>query len=90
MHSFTPKKDVSLAKELQKHMSKDDCKHVVIDQVTYRKRSIKRKWTDRDHHIQDNADVAHKDVKNYCDTNQFQALPFLLFTSKALWSKGVE
>ena len=26
--------------------------------------------------VQDNADVAHKDVKMYCDRNQFPALPF--------------
>ena len=34
------------------------------------------KWTDRQHHDQDNADVAQKDVKIYCTTNQFPALPF--------------
>ena len=32
--------------------------------------------TDRDYHFQDNADVSHKDMKIYCDTNQFPALPF--------------
>ena len=31
MHSCTPKNDFSLAKKLQKHMSKDDRKHGVID-----------------------------------------------------------
>ena len=35
-----------------------------------------KKWTDREYHVQYNADVAHKDVKMYCDTNQFQALTF--------------
>ena len=35
-----------------------------------------KKWTDREYHVQDNADVAHKDMKNYCETNQFPALPF--------------
>ena len=30
MHSCEPKKDVSLAKEFQKHLSKDDHKHRVI------------------------------------------------------------
>ena len=63
MHSCTPKKDVSLAKEFQKHLSKDVCKHGFIYQVKYRKRSSKRKWTDREYHVQYNADVAHKDVK---------------------------
>ena len=72
----TPKNDFSLAKGFQKYMSKDDRKHGVIDQVKYRKRSSKIKWTDREYHVQDNADVAHKDVEIYCDTNQFPKLPF--------------
>ena len=70
MHSCTPKKDVSLAKEFQKHMSKDDCKHGVIDQGKDRKRSSEIEWTDREYHVQDDADVAHKDVKIYCDNYQ--------------------
>ena len=37
MHSCTPKNDVSLDKEFQKHMSKDDCKHEAIDKGGYRK-----------------------------------------------------
>ena len=41
-----------------------------------RKRSSKRKWTDRYYHIQDNSDVAEKDVNIYCNTNQFPALLF--------------
>ena len=31
IHFCTPKNDVILAKEFQKHLSKDDCKHRVID-----------------------------------------------------------
>ena len=42
----------------------------------YRNRTSKRKWIDREYHAQDNADVSHKDVKMYCDTNQFPALKF--------------
>ena len=38
-------------------------KHRIIDQGKYGKRSSKIKWRDRDYHVQDNADVAHKDVK---------------------------
>ena len=34
------------------------------------------KWTDRQYHVQDNADVAHQDVKMYCNINQFPELPF--------------
>ena len=44
--------------------------------VKNRKRAIKIKWIDREYHVQDNADVTHKDVKIYCDTNQFPALSF--------------
>ena len=65
-----------MAKELQKHMSKENRKHGVIDQGKYRKISSKRKCTDREYYVQDNADVSHKDVKIYCDTNQFPALSF--------------
>ena len=68
------KNDVSLAKEFQKHRSKDYHKHGAIYQVKYRKRPGKIKWTDIEYHVQDNADVAHKDVNIYCDTNQFPTL----------------
>ena len=64
-----------MAKELQKHMSKEHRKHGVIDQGKYRKRVSKIKWIYIQYHVQDNADVEHKDVKIYCDTNQFSELP---------------
>ena len=64
-----------MAKEFQNDLSNDDCKHGVIDQGKERKISSKRKWIDREYHVQDNADVAQKDVKMYCDTNQLPALP---------------
>ena len=57
-------------------MSMDDRKHGVIHQGKYRKSSSKRNWIDREYHVQDSADVAHKDVKMYCDTNQFPAFSF--------------
>ena len=76
MHSCTQKNDVSLSKTFQKHMSTEHRKCGVIDQGKYRKRVSKRKWTYREYHVQDNADVAHKYVKMYCDTNQFPELPF--------------
>ena len=63
MNSCTPKKYVSLAKQPQKHMSKDDHKHGVIDQRENRKRASKRKLIDREYHVQYNDDVSHKDVK---------------------------
>ena len=52
------KKDVSLAKELQQHLSNDDRKHGVIDQGKDRKRASERKWTYREYHVQDNDYVA--------------------------------
>ena len=51
-------------------------KHGIIGQCKYRKRVIKRKWTYREYHVQDNADISHKDVKIYFDKTQFPALPF--------------
>ena len=76
MHPFTLKDDVSLAKEFQKNMSMEHCKHGAIDQGKYRKIPSKRKWTHREYHVQDNADVAHKYVRIYCDTKQLPTLPF--------------
>ena len=35
-----------------------------------------RIWTDRQYHVQYNADLSHKDMKMYCNTNQFLALTF--------------
>ena len=37
---------------------------------------MERKSTERQYHVQDNADVAHRDVIIYCNTNQFPELPF--------------
>ena len=60
----------------------------VIDQVKYKK-SSEIKWTDRQYHVQDNADVVHKYVKMYCNTNQFPALLFCGPYSKPHWSRGL-
>ena len=60
----------------------------VIDQVKYRKISSKRKWTDREYHVQDNDDVAYKFVKIYCDINQFPTLPFCGPHSKPHGARG--
>ena len=76
MNSCTQKNDFSLAKTLQRHLSREHRKHGVIDQRKYRKISSKREWTDREYHVHDNADVAHKYVKMKCDTKQFPALLF--------------
>ena len=70
MHSCTQNNDVILVKQFQKHLSMKHCKHGVIDQGKYRKVANKRKWKDREYHVQDNTDVAHKDMPIYCETNQ--------------------
>ena len=41
MHSCKPKNDVSLAKEFQKYMSKDDRKNGVVDQGKTGKNPVK-------------------------------------------------
>ena len=78
MHSCKENNDFSLAKQLQKYLFNEHSKHVVLNQEKYRKIASKIKWTDREYHVQYNANVAHKDVKIYCDTNQFSTLPFFV------------
>ena len=34
------------------------------------------KWTDIQYHVKDNADVAHQDMRMYCNTNQLPELSF--------------
>ena len=89
MHSFKHKDDISLAKKFQKHLSKYHQKHGVANQVKYSKRASKRTWTYIDYHVQDNADVAHKYVRMYCDANQFPALPFFGPHPKSHGSRGL-
>ena len=55
----------------------------------YIKRSSKIKSTDRKYHVQYNADVSHKDLKMYCDTNQFLALPFCVPHLKPHGARGL-
>ena len=50
---------------------------------------MKRKWTERKYHDQDNSDVELKDVKMYCNTNQFPTLPFCGPHSKTHGSRGL-
>ena len=50
---------------------------------------MKEKWTDRQYQVQDNADVAHQDVKMYCNKNKFPALPFFRPHSKPHGARGL-
>ena len=69
IHTSTEYKDVSLAKEFKYHLEGEHRKNGVIDQGKSRKIFMKRKWTEIKYHVQDNADVEHKDVKMYCNAN---------------------
>ena len=50
---------------------------------------MERKWRERKYHVQDNAAVELKDVKNYCNTNQLPALPFCGPHSKPHGARGL-
>ena len=50
---------------------------------------MERKWTERKYHVQDNALVELKDVKMYCNTNQFPSLPFCGPHSKPHGARGL-
>ena len=58
MHTGNQKDDVSLAKEFQHHITKDHRQNGVIYQGKKNKWFMERKWTDRQYHVQVNADVA--------------------------------
>ena len=61
IHTGNQKYNVSLAKEFQHHLKKEHHKSGVFDQGK-KKRSMEIKWTYRQYHVQDNADVAHQYV----------------------------
>ena len=50
---------------------------------------MKRKWTERKYHVQDNAVVELKDVKMYCNTNQSPELLFSGTHSKPDGARGL-
>ena len=54
-----------------------------------KKKFTKRKWIDREYHVQDNADAELKDVKMYCNKNQLPELPFCGPTSKHHGARGL-
>ena len=53
------------------------------------KRYSRREWKYIGCNVQDNDDVAHKDVTLYCDSNQFQTLPFCVSHPKLHVSRGL-
>ena len=50
---------------------------------------MERKFTYKQYHVQYNADVEHKYVKIYCNTNQFPSLPFCDPPSKLHGARGL-
>ena len=73
-HTGKQKDDISLSKEFQHHLKKEDIKMVFLirEKILF----TERKWTYRQYHIQDNDDVTRNDVIMYCNRNQFPELPF--------------
>ena len=61
IHISTVNKDISLARELQKHLLEPSRKNVVIVQGKYRKRAIQLKWDVSEYYVQD---------KNMCHIHQ--------------------
>ena len=76
MHTAISNTYISLSRVFQKHLSEPTCAHGFINSWKYRKRSSKRKFMERDYHIQDNKDVQHKSVKIPCASKQFYAMSF--------------
>ena len=89
IHTSTENKDVSLAKESKDHLEGEHRKNDAIDQGKSRKIFMKRKWTNRKYHVQDNASVELKYVKIYCNTNKFPELPFYVPYSKPHGARGI-
>ena len=50
---------------------------------------MEREWTERKYHVQDNSVVELEDVKMYCNTNQFPALPLCGPHSKPHCARGL-
>ena len=50
---------------------------------------MERKWTDRQYHVQDNADVSHQDVIIFCNTNKSPELSFCGPHSKPHGARGL-
>ena len=89
IHTGNQKDDVILAKEFQHHLTKEHRKNGVFDQVKNNKQFMEIKWIDRQYHVKDNYDIAHQDVRMYCNTNQLISLPFCGTHSKPHGARGL-
>ena len=88
MHTGTRTSDGIFASEILKHLSTAAYKHGVIDNRKYKKRASTRKWTESEYHVHNDADVAHKNVKIFCNTNQFTSFPFYVPHTKLHGVRG--
>ena len=52
VHTSTENKDISLAREFQKHLSDPTWAYGLLDHGKGRKLASKQKWTDREYHVQ--------------------------------------
>ena len=89
MHTGNQKYDVSLAREFQHHLKKEQRKNGVFDHGKKNKRSMERKWTYRQYHVQDNSAVEHQYVIIYLNINQFPELSFCGTHSKPHGARGL-
>ena len=88
MHTGTENNDVSLSQEF-KNLEEEHRQNGAIYQGKSRNIFMERKWTERNYYVQDNASVELKDVKLYCNTNQFPTLPFCGPHSKSHGVRGI-
>ena len=77
IHSATYTKDCSLAQKFQNTYIMQNSNMVLLIKSNTKNRQVNKsgqKWKDWKYHVQDNNDVANKDVKMFCDTAQFPLL----------------
>ena len=71
MHTITQNNYISLDKEFQQHLYKEHSQKCCHWSGKIQKRATERNCTDRKYLVQDNAAIAQKDAKIYCNTNQW-------------------
>ena len=76
INTSNQKNDVSLSKQFQQHLTKEHFAKILSLIRENEKLFMEIKWTYRQYHVKYNADISHKDVKMYCDTNQLPSLSF--------------
>ena len=70
-------------------MDKKHRQNGVIDQGKLKKLFMESKCTERKYHVQDDATIELKDVKIYCNTNQFPELSFYNSHPKPHGARGL-